>query len=35
MLKKDFDSLTPSRDFSRRDFVQTAVAAALRPPCCR
>ena len=35
MLKKDFDSLTPSRDFSRRDFVQTAVgsgfAAAVLP----
>ena len=35
MLKQDLDSLTPSRDFSRRDFVQTAVgsgfAAAVLP----
>jgi carboxymethylenebutenolidase len=35
MLKNDVDSLTPSRDFSRRDFVQTAVgsgfAAAVLP----
>ncbi|MGA0612838.1 dienelactone hydrolase family protein [Caldimonas sp. KR1-144] len=27
MLKQEFDSLTPSRDFSRRDFVQTSVGA--------
>jgi len=35
MLRKDLDSLTPTRDFSRRDFVQTAVgsgfAAAVLP----
>jgi len=35
MLRKDVDSLTPTRDFSRRDFVQTAVgsgfAAAVLP----
>ena len=35
MLKQDLDSLTPSRDFSRRDFVRTAVgsgfAAAVLP----
>jgi carboxymethylenebutenolidase len=35
MLHKDLDSLTPTRDFSRRDFVQTAVgsgfAAAVMP----
>lgn len=35
MLRKDVDSLTPSRDFSRRAFVQTAVgsgfAAAVLP----
>lgn len=35
MLSKDLDSLTPSRDFSRRGFVQTAVgsgfAAAVLP----
>lgn len=35
MLTKDLDSLTPSRDFSRRDFVKTAVgsgfAAAVLP----
>ncbi|MDN3920722.1 dienelactone hydrolase family protein [Roseateles violae] len=35
MLKQDLDSLTPSRDFNRRDFVQTAVgsgfAAAVLP----
>lgn len=35
MLKEDLDSLTPSRDFSRRDFVRTAVgsgfAAAVLP----
>ncbi len=27
MLRQDFDSLTPSRDFSRRDFVRTSVGA--------
>jgi carboxymethylenebutenolidase len=35
MTQQDFDSLTPSRDFSRRDFVRTAVgsgfAAAVMP----
>ena len=35
MLRNDFDSLTPTRDFSRRAFVQTAVgsgfAAAVLP----
>lgn len=35
MSREDFDSLTPSRDFSRRDFMQTAVgsgfAAAVMP----
>ena len=35
MLKQDLDSLTPSRDFSRRDFVRTAIgsgfAAAVLP----
>jgi carboxymethylenebutenolidase len=35
MLKEDLDSLTPSRDFSRRDFVRTTVgsgfAAAVLP----
>jgi len=35
MLREDFDSLTPSRDFSRRDFVRTSVgsgfAAAVLP----
>jgi carboxymethylenebutenolidase len=35
MLRNDLDSLTPSRDFSRRDFVRTAVgsgfAAAVLP----
>jgi carboxymethylenebutenolidase len=35
MLRSDLDSLTPSRDFSRRSFVQTAVgsgfAAAVLP----
>ena len=35
MLRKDLDSLTPTRGFSRRDFVQTAVgsgfAAAVLP----
>jgi carboxymethylenebutenolidase len=35
MLRKDLDSLTPSRDFSRRGFMQTAVgsgfAAAVLP----
>ncbi|HZE91781.1 MAG TPA: dienelactone hydrolase family protein, partial [Rhizobacter sp.] len=35
MLRTDVDSLTPSRDFSRRDFVHTAVgsgfAAAVLP----
>ncbi|MBX3618685.1 MAG: dienelactone hydrolase family protein [Rhizobacter sp.] len=35
MLSQDFDSLTPSRDFSRRGFMQTAVgsgfAAAVLP----
>jgi carboxymethylenebutenolidase len=35
MLRNDVDSLTPSRDFSRRDFVQVAVgsgfAAAVLP----
>ncbi len=35
MLKQDLDSLTPTRDFSRRSFVQTAVgsgfAAAVLP----
>ncbi len=35
MSQKDFDSLTPSRDFSRRDFVRTSVgtgfAAAVLP----
>ena len=35
MTQQDFDSLTPSRDFSRRDFVRTAVgsgfAAAVLP----
>jgi len=35
MLLKDLDSLTPTRDFNRRDFVQTAVgsgfAAAVMP----
>ncbi|WP_280152335.1 dienelactone hydrolase family protein [Piscinibacter sp. XHJ-5] len=35
MLRNDVDSLTPSRDFTRRDFVQTAVgsgfAAAVLP----
>ena len=35
MLKADIDSLTPSRDFSRRDFVSTALgsgfAAAVLP----
>jgi carboxymethylenebutenolidase len=35
MLRQDFDSLTPSRDFSRRDFVRTSVgsgfAAAVLP----
>ena len=35
MLRKDVDSLTPTREFSRRDFVQTAVgsgfAAAVLP----
>lgn len=35
MLDKDLDSLTPTRDFSRRDFVQTALgsgfAAAVLP----
>ena len=35
MLSNDFDSLTPSRDFSRREFVRTAVgsgfAAAVLP----
>ena len=35
MLRQDLDSLTPSRDFSRRDFVKTSVgsgfAAAVLP----
>ncbi len=35
MLRQDVDSLTPSRDFSRRDFVRTSVgsgfAAAVMP----
>ena len=35
MSREDFDSLTPSRDFSRRDFVRTSVgsgfAAAVLP----
>jgi carboxymethylenebutenolidase len=35
MSRQDFDSLTPSRDFSRRDFVRTSVgsgfAAAVLP----
>ncbi|MDO9283576.1 MAG: dienelactone hydrolase family protein [Aquabacterium sp.] len=35
MLREDLDSLTPSRDFSRRDFVRTSVgtgfAAAVLP----
>ena len=35
MLQEDFNSLTPSRDFSRRDFVRTSVgtgfAAAVLP----
>jgi len=35
MLRQDLDSLTPSRDFSRRDFVRTSVgsgfAAAVLP----
>ena len=35
MTQQDFDSLTPGRDFSRRDFVRTAVgsgfAAAVLP----
>ena len=35
MLKPDLDSLAPTRDFSRRDFVRTTVgtgfAAAVMP----
>ena len=35
MIEQDFDSLTPTRDFSRRDFVRTSVgsgfAAAVLP----
>ena len=35
MLRTELDSLVPSRDFNRRDFVQTAVgtgfAAAVLP----
>ena len=39
MSRQDFDSLTPSRDFSRRDFVHTSVgsgfAAAVLPVCAQ
>jgi carboxymethylenebutenolidase len=39
MLQQDLDSLTPSRDFSRRDFVRTSVgsgfAAAVLPICAQ
>ncbi len=39
MLQQDLDSLTPTRDFSRRDFVRTSVgsgfAAAVMPICAQ
>jgi carboxymethylenebutenolidase len=39
MLQQDLDSLAPSRDFSRRDFVRTSVgsgfAAAVLPVCAQ
>ncbi len=39
MLQQDLDSLTPTRDFSRRDFVRTSVgsgfAAAVLPICAQ
>jgi carboxymethylenebutenolidase len=35
MLQERWDSLTPSRDFSRRDFVQAAVGSGFAAACCR
>ena len=39
MSRQEFDSLTPHRDFSRRDFVRTSVgsgfAAAVLPVCAQ